>query len=328
LGRTDESIPRSRRARAWLLSTAAAIAALVLIGLCVPGLSGRTRVLLWTSPANAGPPGGRVLKVGCLGTGRERLPRELELQAARLAKHLQPVGIAAIEVVPLASYDRLRAAFEEGELDVFLGSAYPGLRLVHEMSARLLLERASTGRDDGRALWVVDAQSRHHLLADLAGQRVAFVDRYGASRGLEALSALLDAGLDPVRVDVDGSSAPRQRSTGFVFSGDAETSLLWLRSGRIDAVAVDGCDLREGEIGLDGTLRILGRGAASAPREVVVARLGLDPPITKALFDELGRASALDPQGVLRFAPPSEGLLHEVDRRLARWSRLYARFGT
>lgn len=326
--RTDESIPRSRRARAWLLSTAAAIAALVLIGLCVPGLSGRTRVLLWTSPANAGPPGGRVLKVGCLGTGRERLPRELELQAARLAKHLQPVGIAAIEVVPHASYDRLRSAFDEGEVDVFLGSAYPGLRLVHETSARLLLERASMGSDDGRALWVVDAQSPIRLLADLEGRSVAFVDRYGASRGLEALAALLDEGLDPVRVDVDGALALRSRSTGFVFSGDAETSLLWLRSGRIDAVAVDGCDLRETEIGLDGTLRILGRSEVLAPREVVIARLGLDPPIAKALFDELGRTSALDPQGVLRFAPPSEGLLHGLDRRLARWGQIYARFGS
>jgi ABC-type phosphate/phosphonate transport system substrate-binding protein len=325
LGRTDEIIPRSRRARAWLLSTAAAIAALVLIGLCVPGLTGRTRVSLWVSGASGGTPGGRVLKVACLGTGRERLPRELELQANRLAKHLQPVGIAAIEVVPLASYAELRRGFLEGELDVFLGSSYPALKLVLDTNAKLLLERACLGEDDGRALWVVDAQSPLRSLADLKGKRIAFVDRFDASRGLEALAALDGAGLAIAADGIDAASAPRADAVRFLCSGDVETSLLWLRHGRVDAIAVDASDVAAADLAVDGSLRVIGRSEMVVLRDAIVSRLGLDPPIGKALFEELGRASAFDPTGVLRFAPPPELLRGEIARRVERWSPLSAR---
>ncbi|MBK9385747.1 MAG: PhnD/SsuA/transferrin family substrate-binding protein [Planctomycetes bacterium] len=327
MGRTDEIIPRSRRARAWLLSTAAAIAALVLIGLCVPGLTGRTRVSLWVSGVSGGTPGGRVLKVACLGTGRERLPRELELHASRLAKHLQPVGIAAIEVVPLQSYAELRRGFQEGELDVFLGSPYPALKLVLDTKAKVLLERASLGEDDGRALWVVDAQSPLRLLADLKGRRIAFVDRFDASRGLEALAGLQLAGLEIAPDGVDSSSAPKESAVRYLCSGDVETSLLWLRHGRVDAIAIDASDVAAEELGADGSLRVIGRSELVVPRDAIVSRLGLDPPIRRALFDELGRASAFDTTGVLRFEPPSATIVSELEtpRRVERWTPLSAR---
>jgi ABC-type phosphate/phosphonate transport system substrate-binding protein len=325
LGRTDVITPRSRRARAWLLSTAAAIAALVLIGLCVPGLSGRSRGTLWAYAASGAAPGGRVLKVACLGTGRERLPRELELQAERLAKHLQPVGIAAIEVVPLASYEQLRAGFQEGELDVFLGSAHPGTRLAQELDAKIILERARVGEDDGRALWVVSALSKARASSDLKGQRVAFVDRFSTTRALEALQVLLGEGLELVREGRDGEGARRADAVRFLFSGDVESSLLLLHRGRVDAVALDGSDVSAADIGPDGTLRVIGRSSVLAPRDVIVSRRGLDPPIAEALEEELGRQSAFDPTGVLRFEPPSPALLAEIAPRLARWAPLHAR---
>lgn len=325
MSRIDESIPRSRRARAWLLSTAAAIAALVLIGLCVPGLSGRTRISLWASVGSGATPGGRVLKVACLGTGRERLPRELELNAARLAKHLQPVGIAAIEVVPLMSYAQLRRGFLEGELDVFLGSAYPALMLVQDTRAKLFLERAGVGENDGRALWVVDAQSPARVLADLKGKRVAFVDRFDASRGLEALATLEAAGLEVAPDELDGRGASRPEAVRFVCSGDVETSLLWLRHGRVDAIAIDASDLPPADLEPDGPLRVVGRSEQLVPRDAIVSRLGLDPPIGRALFEELGRVSAFDPTGVLRFAPPTASITSEIERRVGRWSPFSAR---
>lgn len=324
--RTAEGKPRSRRARVWLLSAAAAIAALVLIGLCVPGLDGRARVSIWTSTTSGEVPSGRILRVACLGTGHERLPRALELQAERLAKHLQPVGIAGIEVVALDSYEALRTGFVQDELDVFIGSAYPGVRLARDTNARICLERASQNELDGRALWIVDAQSRVRVIADLKGKQVAFVDRWSMARSLFAVDALVEAGLTPGPACVERTVDTLPADVRFLFSGDVETSLLWLRRGRVEAIALEGTDVALQEISVDGTLRVIGRHSGElAPRDVVLTRLGLDPPIGRALTEELSRASALDPAGIVRFGPLQFEFAAQGLKQIQRWRALHAR---
>lgn len=234
--------------------------------------------------------------------------------AEYLAERLDAFGITQGQVIVVDNADEMITLLKQGKVDLYFDSVYPATLISDASGAQPILRRWRYGVEDYYSVIFTRADSGITSLDDLPGHMLALDTPFSTSGYLLPVVKLINHGLkitgktsyeDPVAED----------EVGFVFSYDDENTLQWVLSGLVAAGATDDYhfevayppEVRENMIALAQT--------DSVPRQVVVARPGMDPALLEAIKEILTTIheneeglAVLEPFQTTRFDEFPEGI--------------------
>jgi phosphate/phosphite/phosphonate ABC transporter binding protein len=193
-----------------------------------------------------------------------------------MAEHVSIDLGRPVELVFVTNYDQLAMMLETGDLDVALLPPLAYVRARERMPClKLLYTLVNDGDTRYSGYLLVHRDSPIRDLKDVAGKRIAFVDRASASGYLFPLARLISAGLDPGR-DLAKAS----------FVEDHVEVLRQVAVGEADVGASFYGALRAARIqGLDtSSLRVIAI-TGRIPYDALVVREGLEPDLVRAISD-------------------------------------------
>lgn len=246
--------------------------------------------------------------------------------AQYLAGALGDLGISEGRVQVARDPGEMTRMLLEGRVDIYIDSPLVAVQVARASGASLEGRRWKRGVEKYEAVLFVPARSEIETLTDLAGKAVGFEEVYSSTGYLMQRLALEAAGLELVQLAGIGADAPAGK-VGYVFSQMDQATISWVIHGRIDAGATSSEDLARLPPDRRALLRVIYT-SQPLPRQVVVARAGLDPTLVAAikqvLFamseDEMGRSILADLEMTTRFdeiPEASRQVLAELGARLA-----------
>lgn len=231
-----------------------------------------------------------------------------------VAANLSDFGITAGRVKIAATADEMVQLLESGKVDLYFDSVYPATLISDASGAQPFLRRWRYGVEEYYTIIFASVESGIATADDLPGHMIALDNPFSTSGFLLPAVYLVERDLNLVGRQSYGDSVAEDE-VGFVFSYDDENTLQWVLSGLVAAGATDDYnynvafppEAREKLIVLTET--------ESVPRQVVVARPGLDPELLEAIKQvlitahesEAGQA-ALEPFQTSRFDEFPEGI--------------------
>lgn len=237
-----------------------------------------------------------------------------------VAAQLSDFGITEGQVRVVATADEMTQLLESGEVDLYFDSVYPATLISDASGAQPILRRWKYGVEEYYSIIFASAESGITLLDDLSGHMIAFDNQFSTSGYLLPTVTLVDHGLNMVgKQSYEDTVADDE--VGFVFSFDDENTLQWILSGLVGAGATD--DYNYEVLFPDEVMDklVLLAQTESVPRQVVVARPGIEPELLQAIKeillaaheDEQGQV-ALDTFQTGRFDEFPEGIEAAQDR--------------
>ncbi len=288
-------------------------------GLCLLALTACTALAPETPQASptASPsptPQGRAFVLGDISDDPGEVIEGTQPLADYLAKHLQEYGITEGQVHVATTSDEMVELLKSGAVDLYCDSVYPATLISDASGAQPILRRWRFGVEAYHSIIFTTKESGIASLAELPGHFIAFDNPLSTSGYVLPAVYLTERGVNLV-----GKSGYDQAvgadEVGFVFSYDDENTLQWLLSGMVAAGVTDDyyfnvtfpADVREKLLVLAETDYV--------PRQVVVARPGLDPQLLTAIKQLLTTAheneegqAALEPFQTSRFDEFPEGI--------------------
>lgn len=202
-----------------------------------------------------------------------------------LASHLGSVGIGRGRVVVVDSLSTMVEELEAGRVDIYIDSPFPVAFVAQHADTRVLLRRFKRGAEVYRSVLFARANEGIETLADLRGRVIAFGEPFSTTGYLLPKGALVSDGFRLVNFQDPAAIVPDDE-IGYVFSYDAENTMVWVLKGKVSAGAVNE-DYFEALAGSRlGELKILHRSDA-VPRNIVCARGDLDPEVVRAVVGVL-----------------------------------------
>lgn len=257
------------------------------------------------------PPG--VLTIGSVSLNPAQEHDVFQPLADYVGERLESVGIGRGRVVVVDSLSTMIDELEEGRVDVYIDSPFPVGFVVQHSDARVVLQRFKQGAEVYRSVLFARADQGIEDLSDLRGRMIAFGEPFSTSGYLLPKAALLSAGFRLVNLADPAATVPEDE-IGYVFSNDAENTMVWVLKSKIMAGAVNE-DYFEALAGNRiGELVVLHRSEA-VPRNIVCVRGDLDPDIVEAVVgvllgmdeDDSGRSVLDGFEQTSGFEPFSEG---------------------
>ena len=259
-------------------------ATIVLVSAMLIGSCGRNRVPAVVEPTPEPPPSG-VVTIGSVSLFPAREHNVVRPLADYLAARLGSVGIGRGRVVVADSLSTMVDELDAGRVDIYIDSPFPVGFVVGHSNARVLLRRFKQGAEQYRSVLFVRKDSGVEGLAGLNGRMIAFGEPFSTTGYLLPKAALVSAGFiltnfaDPAATVPDGE-------VGYVFSNDAENTMVWVLKGKVTAGAVN----EDYFTALAGQrideLKVLFRSDA-VPRNVVCARGDLEPNVMRRVVGVL-----------------------------------------
>lgn len=237
-----------------------------------------------------------------------------------LAEHLKDYGITSGRVRVVSTISEMIQLLKKGEVDLYFDSTYPATLISDETGAQIILRRWRFGVEEYHSVIFAPEDSRITSLKDLPGHMVAMDAPYSTSGFMLPAVTMVEGGLNLVGKKGYGESVEADE-VGFVFSYDDENTLQWVLSGLASAGVTDdyNFDVAFPEE-ITQNLVVLAR-TESTPRQVALAREGLEPGLLKAIKqvlmgiheDEAGKA-ALEAFQTTRFDEFPEGIERATGR--------------
>lgn len=239
-----------------------------------------------TPTAEAAPVADVTLVLGDISDDPGEVIEGTQPLADYLAAQLAPQGITRGEVRIATSAEEMTRLLQTGEVDLYFDSVYPATLISDSIDAEIILRRWRFGVEEYYSVIFAKESSNIDTLADLQGKVVAFDTPYSTSGYFLPVITLLDNGFTVV-----GRQSPLgENEIGLVFSYDDENTIQWVLSDIVAAGATDDFnyynlipdDIRSQLVVLTETIRV--------PRQVAVARPGMDPALMQAIIDALVNA--------------------------------------
>jgi phosphonate transport system substrate-binding protein len=237
-----------------------------------------------------------------------------------LAASLGDFGITAGRVKVAATADEMIQLLENGEVDLYFDSVYPATLISDASGAQPFLRRWRYGVEEYHTVIFASVESGITSVDDLPGHMIALDNPFSTSGYLLPAVYLIEHQLNLVgKQSYDDPIADGE--VGFVFSYDDANTLQWILSGLVVAGATDDYNY---EVAFPPEAReklvVLAR-TESVPRQVVIARPGMDPELLETVKQvlitahesEAGQA-ALEPFQTSRFDEFPEGIEAAQDR--------------
>ncbi len=231
-----------------------------------------------------------------------------------LAARLGDFGITKGQVKITATAAEMSQLLVDGEVDVYFDSVYPATLISDVSGAQPFLRRWRYGVEEYYTVIFASVESGIASVEDLPGHMIALDNPFSTSGYLLPAVHLVDHDLNLVGKQSYNDPVSEQE-VGFVFSYDDENTLQWVLSGLVAAGATD--DYHYGvAFPPEATEKLVALARTeSVPRQVAVARPGLDPELLKAIKQILVTAheseegqAALEPFQTTRFDEFPEGI--------------------
>jgi phosphonate transport system substrate-binding protein len=198
-----------------------------------------------------------------------------------LASNLLSVGIGRGRVVVVDSLSTMVREIEAGRVDIYIDSPFPVAFVVQHSGAEVVLQRFKQGAEVYRSVLFARSDGGIEDPSDLRGRMIAFGEPFSTTGYLLPKSGLESAGLNLVDF-VDPAAVVPEDEIGYIFSNDAENTMVWVLKSKVDAGAVNE-DYFEALAGNRiGELKILYRSIA-VPRNLVCVRGDLETDVVSAL---------------------------------------------
>lgn len=257
---------------------------------------------------------GRAIVLGDISDDPAEVIDGTQPLADYLAAHLTEFGITSGQVKVVPSISEMTQMLKNGEVDLYFDSTYPATLISDETGAQIILRRWRFGVEEYHSVIFASVDSGITSLGDLPGHMVAMDAPYSTSGFMLPAVKMMENGLKPI--GKRGYAEPvASDEVGFVFSYDDENTLQWVLSGLVFAGVTDDYhfDVAFPEA-VTQKLIVLAR-TESTPRQVALARRGLEPDLLEAIVqvltgiheDEAGQ-TALDAFQTTRFDEFPEGI--------------------
>lgn len=203
-----------------------------------------------------------------------------------LAEKLKDYGITGGQVKVAASTEEMIEWLKNGEVDFCFDSTYPATLLSDASGGQIVLRRWKFGVEEYNSVIFASKESGIKSIEDLKGKMVAMDAPYSTSGYMLPAVYLTEHGLKLAGKASSGDAvAPDE--VGFVFAYDDQNVLQWVLDGLTPAGVTDDYNFdkafpREAAQNLVELAR-----TEKTPRQVLVARPGIDPALLKALVKTL-----------------------------------------
>ncbi len=237
-----------------------------------------------------------------------------------LASQLADYGITGAEVKVATSTEEMIQLLKSGEVDLYFDSTYPATLISDASGAQIILRRWRFGVETYNGVIFASKDSGITDIEGLKGKMVAMDAPYSTSGFLLPSVYLTENGL--TLTGKKGNQDPvASEEIGFAFAFDDENILQWVLSGLTPAGVTDDYhfdvafppEAKEKLVELART--------ESTPRQVAVARPGLDPKLLQAIVQILTAmhettegAAALENFQTEKFDEFPEGLEEATNR--------------
>ncbi len=231
-----------------------------------------------------------------------------------VAANLGDFGITAGQVKVAATADEMIQLLESGEVDIYFDSVYPATLISDASGAQPFLRRWRYGVEEYYTIIFASAESGITSIEDLPGHMIAFDNAFSTSGFVLPAISLIEHDLNLVGKQAYGDSVA-DGEVGFVFSYDDENTLQWVLSGLVAAGATDDYSYNVAFPSEAREKLVLLTETESVPRQVVVARPGIDPELLDTIKQILitvheteAGSAALEPFQTSRFDEFPEGI--------------------
>ena len=240
-----------------------------------------------------------------------------------LADQLAPHGITHGEVRVASTAEEMTRLLVNGEVDLYFDSVYPATLISDASGAQPILRRWRFGVEEYFTVIFARADSGIETLDDLNGHLIALDNPYSTSGFFLPAVHLVENGLT-LQGKASYNEPAGADEVGFVFSYDDENTLQWVLSDLVSAGATDDYNFYTA-FPQDATENLVVLVETDpVPRQVVVARPGMDPALLEAVIQvlttahetEAGRAS-MEPFQTTRFDVFPETLEEAANRMRA-----------
>lgn len=202
-----------------------------------------------------------------------------------LAEHLADYGIETGEVMVAPDMETMIDWLATGQVDLLFDSPYPAMVMVSESGAVPVLRRWKDGVAEYHSVFFAMEDSGLESLEDLQGRMVGFDAPQSTSGYMLPMAHLIEMGLNPVE-KARLTSSVADDEIGYLFSEDDETTIQWVISGRVIAGVVDSAEYDQIPEDTREHMVVLGE-TVDAPRNLMIARPGMDPDLLAAITDVL-----------------------------------------
>jgi phosphonate transport system substrate-binding protein len=231
-----------------------------------------------------------------------------------LAAHLSDYGITGGKVKVATSTEEMIELLKKGEVDLYFDSTYPATLISDASGAQIVLRRWRFGVETYKSVIFASKESGITDVGDLKGKMVAMDAPYSTSGFMLPAVYLTEKGLT-LSGKANNSDPVGSEEVGFVFAYDDQNVLQWVLSGLTPAGVTDDYNFDKA-FPREATEKLVELARTeSTPRQVGVARAGLDPKLLKAVLQTLttmhedpAAKTALDKFQTTRFDSFPEGV--------------------
>jgi phosphonate transport system substrate-binding protein len=189
------------------------------------------------------------------------------------------IGSGAVKIAP--DFDTMTKYIKDGEVDLYFDSPYPTLVLSQRAGAQPILRRWRDGLSEYHSVFFVRKDSGITSIADLKGKMMALKEPYSSSGYVMPKAYLIQQGLNPVEKSSTDAALGKDE-VGYVFSNGDDNIIQWVISGKAAVGAVDNISFDKLPDETKDAFTILAQ-TDPIPRQLMVARAGLDPAMIEAI---------------------------------------------
>lgn len=198
-----------------------------------------------------------------------------------LTQSLESSGIDKVDIRVTDSINQMTQLMRSGSVDLYMDSPFPSLKLADAGVSDIVLRRWKKGVEKYHSVIFVHADSQIHSIEDLQGVMIGFEEGFSTSSYYIPKASLQQKGLK-LSSKNDRHETVTNDEIGYVFTGDDENTILWVRKQRIAAGAVNNIKFDELKARFRKQLRIIFR-SLSVPRQVVSFSKKISPALVKSL---------------------------------------------
>lgn len=217
----------------------------------------------------------KAIVIGQISRNPYRKIQRYQPLAALLAANLSEFGITRGKVKIFANIEAAIAAFEQGEIDIYISGSYSGAILAETVGAKAILRGWYQGKLKEYALLITSKDRGINSLEDLKGKTLGLSHPTSTLGYFLPVNLLLQAGFLPV-TNFSANTEASQPEIRYIFSRSCKNVIEWVINGKVDAGAVDRRTFTKLQPDIRNSIVILAK-TEKLPRQLVLVRGDLDP---------------------------------------------------